>query len=169
MKTEEILMKKALSVVLSLLMILSMFGMLAAAEDNYKDGIVTVQFRVDGNVYREIKVMPGVSFVDRLLEGQEALGVPEKTDPEGKIKYTFECWENADTHEKRTTGGIPAVDKQFDADGNPVNGRVVVYDAVFATEDVTENQSFWAFVQTIFARINMIFEYLAKVFEGIFE
>ncbi len=161
-------MKKALSIVLSMLVILSMFGMVAAAAD-YAPGIVTVKFMNGEAVHKELKVMPGKSFVDRLQEGEEALGVPVKTDPEGKIRYTFECWENLETGERRVTAGIPAVPEEFNEDGTPVENRVVTYVAVFAEEDISENQTFWAFVQTIFERINKIFEYFAKVFEGIFE
>ena len=167
-------MKKALSVVLSLLVILSAFGMFAAAEEAatepaYKDGIVTIQFKVDGNLYHQIKVMPETPFTDRLQSGSEAMAIPTKTDPEGKIKYTFECWENEATGEQRVTSGLPEVPAELDAEGNPVNGRVVVYNAVFAEEGIMETQTFWAFVQTIFARINMIFEYFAKIFEGVFD
>ena len=168
-------MKKALSVVLSLLVILSMFGMVSAAEEAeatqpaYKPGVVTIKFMNGETLYREIKVMPETPFVNRLLEGSEALGIPEKKDPEGKIEYIFEGWKNEATGEVRTTGGIPMVEKQLNEDGTPVENRVITYIAVYAEKDIVANQTFWAFIQTIFARINMIFEYFAKIFEGAFD
>ena len=35
-------------------------------------------------------------------------------------------------------------------------------------ETIKESQTFWSFVQSVFARINAIFEYFAEVFKGIF-
>ena len=180
-------MKKALSVVLSLLVILSAFGMFAAAEEEatttapeYKDGIATILFFLDeedvkfdendkviqDNAIHKIMAMPGEPVVERLENGDEAITIPTKTDPEKKVNYIFECWKNYKTGERRDTSGIPAVPK---AAAGEEQITEVIYVAVFAEEDIMETQTFWAFVQTIFARINMIFEYFAKVFEGLFD
>ena len=145
-------MKKALSVILSVLVIFSMLGMVAGAAED----LVTVTFMVDGVVYREIKTAPGLNFVNRVVAGGDAeLGVPEKASTE-TTRYIFECWRNDANGHETQTGNIPAAYED------------TVYEAVFVKEDIVENQTFWAFVQSIFARINMIFEYFAKVFEGVF-
>lgn len=150
-------MKKALSILLSVLVVLSMFGMVAAAEDiPVSEDIVDVKFMVDEQVIYELQVKPGIIFVSRL----DALGVPEKESTE-TTKYTFMYWENEHGNHF-TTGNIPAVDENFE-------GEEIIYKAVFAEEDIVENQSFFKFLQTIFERINMIFEYFAKVFEGVFD
>ncbi len=159
-------MKKALSVILSVLVIFSMFGMVAAAapEGYVNTGLVTIEFQVDGVVYKTIKTEPELNFVNRVVAGGDAeLGIPEKASTE-TTRYIFECWRNKANDHETQTGNIPAVQK----DNEGYYPQKVVYEAVFAEEDIIENQTFWAFVQSIFARINMIFEYFAKVFEGVF-
>ena len=157
-------MKKALSVILSVLMIFSVFGMFAAAEGD----LVTIKFVVetDGDdiVIRELQAAPGVNFVDRIVDGGDiAIGIPVKESTE-TTKYTFQHWVNTTTGEITHTGNVPAVSqKEYDE-----GVREIVYLAVFAEEEIKENQTFWAFIQSIFERINKIFEYFERVFEGIF-
>lgn len=148
-------MKKALALILSMLVIFSMFGMVAAAEDE-QTGLVSVTFMVDGEEYYYIECLPGANIVDRLQNGENKLETPVKDLNDGKV-YTFKHWENAANGDIRFTGNIPPVTEN------------TVYNAVFNVEEKVENQSFWAFVTTIFERINMIFEYIAKVFEGVFD
>ena len=158
-------MKKALSVILSVLVIFSMFGVAAAAADD--DGLVTVKFviREEGKedvVLRQLQVAPGLNFVDRIVAGGDAeVGVPTKESTD-TTEYIFKGWLDKN-NERVFTANIPAV-SQADYDKGV---REVVYVADFAEQDIKENQSFWAFVQSIFERINMIFEYFAKVFEGV--
>ncbi len=155
-------MKKALSVILSVLVIFSVFSMATVAADD----LVTVKFVVDTDgdgeydvVVKELQTAPGVNFVDRIVKGGDMeVGVPTKPDKDG-IRYTFRYWLDANG-EKVFTANIPAA-KEGETE--------VIYIADFAEEEIKENQSLWAFIESIFARINMIFEYFAKVFEGIFE
>ncbi len=163
-------MKKALSIILSVLVIFSMFSMAVSAADSdvpgEKEGIVTVKFVVDGVLYKEIKVMPGVTFNHYLIEGGVAeLGTPTKASTE-TTRYIFKCWKNEADGTEGQAGNIPAVPVAKEGEAQITE---VTYTAVFVEEDIVENQTFWAFIQTIFERINMIFEYFAKVFEGVFE
>lgn len=148
-------MKKALALILSMLVIFSMFGMVAAAEGE-ETKLVSVTFMVDGEVYYYIECLPGANIVERLQQGDNKLETPEKDLGDGYV-YTFKHWENADNGDIRFAGNIPPVNED------------TVYNAVFNVEEKVDAQSFWAFVTTIFERINMIFEYLAKVFEGVFD
>ncbi len=147
-------MKKALSIILSVLVIFSMFSMVAAAAD---EDLVTVKFMVEGKVYKEIRVVPGQNFVHRIVEGGDAeLGIPTKA-PTETTEYIFKFWKNEANGHETSAANVPVATED------------TVYVAVFAEQEIVENQSLWAFVRTIFERINMIFEYFARVFEGIFE
>lgn len=168
-------MKKALSIILSVLVIFSVFSMAvsAADEDTGKGkGIVTVQFIVDDKIYQSFEVMPGDLFNEYMKD------YPTKESTE-TTRYEFKHWSSAVLNEEtgiyesdgKVTGwkNLPAVDEMLDENGAPVEGRVITYVAEFTPVDIIENQTFWAFLQTIFERINKIFEYFAKVFEGVFE
>lgn len=151
-------MKKALSVILSVLMIFSMLGMFVSAADA---NLVTVKFVSDGVVIRQLEVARGVNFVDRIVAGGDSeVGIPTRPDKDG-IRYTFRYWLD-ENGEKVFTGNVPAVPEDYTA-------TEIIYVADFASEEIRENQSFWAFIESIFARINMIFEYFEKVFEGVFD
>lgn len=148
-------MKKALSVILSVLVIFSMLGMAVSAAD---DGLVNIQFviREEGKedvVLKELNVAPGINIVSQLADLED----PVKEPADG-VEYIFKCWENAANGHQTSTSNIP-----------PAGETDVVYVAVFAEQEIRENQSFWAFIESIFERINMIFEYFAKVFEGVLE
>ena len=166
-------MKKALSIILSVLVIFSVFSMaVSAADEETGKGIVTVQFIVEDELYQEFQVMPGDSFNKYMKD------YPTKKSTE-TTRYEFKHWSSAVLNEEtgtyepdgKITGwkNLPAVDEMLDENGAPVEGRVITYVAEFTPVDIIENQTFWAFLQTIFERINKIFEYFAKVFEGVFE
>ncbi len=168
-------MKKALSIILSVLVVFSMLGMCAAAEEETGNeaatDLVTVTFIVDGKVYGVVNTKPGLIFVDRVSKGGDAeLGVPAKAPADGK-EFIFKHWEvakNVTVDENGNYTYEPTGITTFTAN-IPAAEEDVYYFAVFAEEDVVENQSFWAFVKSIFERINMIFEYFAKVFEGVID
>ena len=134
-----------------------MLGMFVSAADT---DLVTVKFVVDTDddgeydvIVKKLDVKPGVSLVPLLTDLQD----PVK-DPVDGVEYIFKCWENDKSGHQTSTSNIP-----------PAGEEDVVYRAVFVEQEVKENQSFWKFIESIFARINMIFEYFAKVFEGVFE
>lgn len=159
-------MKKALSVLLAMLVLFSMVGAMGAAAVD-ETGLVTIYFYNDENDAEPyvIKALPGVNFVDRLQQGENVLVTPTKESTE-TTKYTFKYWEkctkDADgnfvyTGVTTSTGNVPAADED------------TYYVAVFAEEEIKESQSLWAFIRTIFERINMIFEYFAEVFRGVID
>ena len=151
-------MKKTLSLILAVLLLFSVGAMSVSAAN-----LVTVNFVVDDVIVYTIETLPEEIFVDRLQQGEQALKTPVKA-PDETYEYTFKYWECKELGVTATTGNIPAV-------GDPAEGHpsVITYEAVFAKEEIRQTQSFFKFLETIFARINMIFEYFAKVFEGVFD
>lgn len=162
-------MKKTLSIILAVILMFSAVSVMAFAEDATDEGLVTINFYVDAEdigstPFHTIKVLPGKNFTDRLVTGEEAIGDPEKA-PTEEVEYIFKGWSKYNTETDSTdptvyvAGTIPVVENADEA--------VICYVAVFAEQEVRENQTFWQFVASIFARINAIFEYFAKVFEGV--
>ncbi len=143
-------MKKALSVILSVLVIFSMLGMAVSAAD---EELTNIKFVVDGTVVEELNVAPGVNILPLLNN----LVDPVKAPADGK-EYIFKCWRNQASGHETSKSNLPAAGTED-----------IVYEAVFVEQEIRENQTFWNFIESIFARINMIFEYFAKVFEGVFD
>ena len=160
-------MKKALSVILAMLMLVSFMGVAMAAED----GKVRVAFYLSEEAmnkdeyYYAINVDPGMDFVHMLQSKEQPLALPTKESTK-TTRYTFNGWELytkdsegnwAATGVIKYTGTITAATED------------VCWVATFAEEDIKANQTFWSFVQSIFARINDIFEYFAEVFKGVID
>lgn len=141
-------MKKALSVLLSVLVVLSMFSVMAFAEGT--EPPITVKFVDDDGttVIKEIKVEAGASLPQYAPEN------PVKPDIEGETEYTFKGWvaEDGITYYANT---LPT------PDGSDLE---VIFTASYSAKDVSGYQSFWKFIESIFERINKIFEYFAIVF-----
>lgn len=156
-------MKKALSVLLSVLVLFSMVGIMATAEGESER--VTVYFYVDGVEYYKIEALSGVNFVDRLQNGEQKLEEPAKA-PTETTEYTFKYWEKCNINENGEL--IPTGEITYTGNVPPAY-EDTYYVAVFAEEEIKENQSLWAFIRTIFERINMIFEYFAEVFRGVID
>ena len=138
-------MKKILSVLLVVLVALSALSVAAFAVDK------TVKF-VDGE--NEVVVQFTVG------EGDLSASVPENPTKksDGKYEYTFKGWQlEGDTSGKLYQKGTIKDPTESDPD-------TIVYTAVFAQQEIYENQTFWQLVQSIFARINDIFRRLAQVF-----
>ena len=145
-------MKKTLALVLSLLVAFSMFSVMAAAADQ-----VTVKFiyetEDDSEVIATVIVAPGTQ-----IKPDDVPQIPTefKADKDGKTyKYTFKGWKSSVDGEIYYASGIPTPDG---------SKATVVYTAEYAVEDYSERQSFWNLVESIFERINLLFEYFATVF-----
>lgn len=142
-------MKKALSIVLSMLMIFSMVGVMAFAEDATK---ATYVFKNGEEVVATVVVDP--NEVNTLAPYLPANPVKEDTED---IRYTFKGWlgEDGELYYQST---VPAP-KAEDA------GKTITYVAQFAEEDISGRQSLWNFIESLFERLNLLFEYFAKVFQ----
>lgn len=149
-------MKKTLALVLAMLVAFSMFGMVAAAAD---ENLVVVKFvyqtETDTEVIDTIKVAPGVGITPDLVPD-----APNefKVEKDGKTyKYTFKGWKSSENQQTYYDSGIPTpTEAQL--------GKTIVYSAEYSVEDYSERQSFWNLIESIFERINMIFEYFATIF-----
>ncbi|MBR5437636.1 MAG: hypothetical protein IKV21_01835 [Clostridia bacterium] len=154
-------MKKALSVLLAVLMLFSMFSMAASAAEDNNNGykLVKVTFINEGKEYKVYDVWSDESPEALSLFATQISGLanPTKASTE-TTEYIFDGWKNTENNQV-----------YYVNEGLPMPDADITYVATYAEKDIVANQSFWAFVQSIFARINMIFEYFAKVFEGIID
>ncbi len=136
-------MKKLISVILAVLMLFSTVSVVAFAEGE-GDKFYTIRFvDYDGS---EIKTMTA----------QEGAIIPAPENPTReateKCEYTFKGWsaDGGQTIYYQTTIPIATED--------------VIYMAVYSENEKVEVLTFWAFVSSIFERINQIFEYFHDLF-----
>ena len=149
-------MKKTLAMLLAILVALSMLSVAAFAEENTEaSDKVTVYFKVDGNVVSEVTITKGqVASITPAIPDN-----PTKAS-DGKYDYTFKGWvvegdANGEVWYKET----------IKTPGADFEGNEITYVAEFSKEEVKSNQTFWNFIESIFERINRIFQYFAKIFD----
>lgn len=135
-------MKKTLALILAMLVAFSMFSVAVFAEDN----LVTVTF-VDheGKVIETHKVKAGEALTPYVPENP----VRENTDT---TKYTFRGWKSSIDGEEYLSNTLNPADVD------------VTYTAVYLEEEVVKGQNLLQFFTSIFARINLIFQYFATIF-----
>ena len=147
-------MKKALALVLSVLVVISMFSMAAsAATVDINEANVIVNFVVsDVTVktvgYSSIKNAEAMDFPD------ENQAPKQYESPNGDKKYTFVGWKSNIDGEIYYAGTLR---------DHPEAAEIILV-AEYSEEDMSLRQSFWELVESIFARINLIFEYFATIF-----
>lgn len=138
-------MKKTLAMLLAVLVALSMFSVAAFAADD----LVKITFLADDGttVIREFETTAGKVFTGAVPEDPA-----EPVNPEDGYRYTFKGWQSS-------------VDEKIYYKGtmNPVS-QDVTYTAVFSKEEVKPTQSLLNFFESIFERINAIFQYFAEIF-----
>lgn len=152
-------MKKALAVLLSVLAIFSMFSVMAFAEDSTADPTpITVKFMDGDSLIKEIAVKEGDVLTAYAPEN------PTKPDTE-TTRYTFAGWQAYDEtgaviddslYQKST---LPA---PYLAEGQTT--ATIIYKAVYSEKNIEGRQTFWNFIESIFARFNLLFEYFAEIF-----
>lgn len=162
-------MKKALSILLSVLIIFSVSCIAFAEDVTVADPPITINFYVDGVLKQTIKVSEGDKATPSYVV--EAIGNPEKEADE-TATYTFDGWVPCDENGAAVESDIKYYSGTFPAhslkDGETTS--VYNYCATFVAEEIdNENVTLWKFIESIFARINSIFEYFAKIFEGIID
>ena len=139
-------MKKTLAVLLAVLVALSTLSVAAFAVDK------TVKF-MDGKT--ELGV---VQFT--VGAGDLSASVPENPTKasDGKYEYTFKGWQ--------LEGDKSGVLYQKGTIKNPIESDpdTIIYNAVYAQQEIYENQTFFQLVASIFARINDMFRRLAALF-----
>lgn len=141
-------MKKALSIVLSLLVIFSVFSCVAFAAS---DATVTVQFVSDGKVLKTDSLHAGDAII--------APANPSKAATE-TTEYTFVGW----TEDENGEGKVYQASNLGLVSDDLADGTVITYYAKFAEGEVVVRQTFWNFIESLFERINLLFEYFAAVF-----
>ena len=145
-------MKKVLSVLLSMLMIFSTVGVVAFAEDEVESAAtVHVIFKDGDNVLYDLKVTPGTRLGEHIEN-------PVKADTE-TTRYIFKGWVREGDAEE--TIWYPSTIPNPTADDE---GTTITYIAVYSEEDLTQRQTFWNLIESIFERLNRIFEYFAEIF-----
>lgn len=159
-------MKKTLALVLALLVAFSMFSVVSFAADGeatvpQEKAPITVIFIVDGNVVQEISVQDGTILTPYVPAPPEKADT-EMRDPETneikKIRYTFKGWKTEGDDNLYHNNTFPVAK----LDG--AETRTIIYTAEFSEKDISDRQSFWNFIESIFERINLLFEYFATVF-----
>lgn len=144
-------MKKALALILSLLVAFSMFTVATFAEGEAtpaEEELVNIVFKdSDGKVIKTINVAPGTKMTPYVPAN------PEKADTE-TTRYTFAGWKSSVDTDEEPYAKNTVPDARVD----------VVYTATYTEKDISQNQTFWNFIESIFARINLLFQYFAEIF-----
>lgn len=146
-------MKKTLAVLLSVLVAFSMFAVVASAADTVK-----VTFVNGGETIKELTVAAGTAIIPDLVPEVAREYKAEVTDENGntaEYKYTFKGWKSSVDGNIYYDSGIPT------PDGSVAS---ITYTAEYSAENYSERQSFWNFIESIFERLNMLFEYFATIF-----
>lgn len=145
---EATFMKKALSLLLSVLVIFSCMSVAVFAEDETPAPSVyyTIKF-VDWDGKKI-----GEDVIARKGDVVPAPANPTRTSDNKKVEYIFKGWSS--------DGGKTI----YHAGTIPVATEDVTYTAIYAENNKSDNLTFWELVRSIFARINQIFEYFAKIF-----
>lgn len=137
-------MKKALSVVLAMLVLFSMTAVMASAED-----LVSVKFYNDEAVVFDAQCTPGEKLAEFEIKN------PSKAATE-TTEYTFKGWRCSLDGELYYANTLPVV---------PEDATEIIFTAEYSEKNITERQTFWNLIESIFARINLIFQYFATIFE----
>ena len=144
-------MKKTLALILAVLVAFSMFTVATFAEDAEAKSTVTVTFVNNDATYAVVDIIPGTPITAYTpADPTRASDV----DAEGNVtkEYIFKGWSTAGSDELYYRNTIPAPTAD------------ITYVAVYSEKEVGETQTFWSFIQSIFARINLLFQYFAEIF-----
>lgn len=157
-------MKKALSVLLAVLVVFSMCSVFAFADDTDTTGNtsttppITVLFINDGKVIKEVKVQSGAMITPSTPDNP----TKQKTDT---TEYVFKGWQQQDAEGNVIDENVypkSTIPSAYLEEGE--TSKTVIYVAVYTEKNITGNQTFWQFFGSIFERLNMIFQYFAKIF-----
>lgn len=170
-------MKKVLSVFLAALMLFSCFGVMAYAEESqtvtitfkYKIPNATATGVEDCVVTEEVpyESTKGAVITAGLMD--HILNDLNKMPKE--FSYTYDADDFPTRKETKTykfmnfvSESDPTYKLDFRGSGTDVFTEDVTFVAEYEIEDTGEYTTFWEFIQSIFARINIIFEYFSQIF-----
>lgn len=168
-------MKKVLSVFLAALMLVSCFGMMAFAEDYIKDpAIVTFkyysgEFDKNGN---PVLAEPEFLFENNSVITSDQMNTWLRDMPK-QVVYEYEVEEYGSKRTETVTytfdyftieGHDEGERYKFEGTGETTMADGTVFVANYTKKDTGDTVTFWEFVQSIFARINLIFEYFSEIF-----
>ncbi len=152
-------MKKALAVLLSVLVAFSMFTVMTfAAGSTAETTPITVMFVVDDSIVREIAVKNGEILTPFAPEN------PAKNSTD-TTKYTFKGWQAQDENGNVLDEALyqkSTLPSPYLAEGE--TSKTIIYKAVFTEKNIEGNQTFLGFIASIFERLNLLFRYFAEVF-----
>ena len=152
-------MKKALALLLSIIAVFSMFGVVACAEEKVDpSNLVAVMFCVKEENGNEKVLEIGYYKAGEILEEDKFPAHPVK-ESTATTEYIFKGWRCSLDGELYYMNGPYAISE------TAKNGDSIRFVAEYSEKEITATQSFWNFVESVFARINMIFQYFAKIFE----
>lgn len=142
-------MKKALSVFLAVLMIFTAFGAVMAYAEDGDAEIYTIIFNDEDGTLIATREVPYYDVVKAPKNPTKADTVNE----DGKtVTYTFEGWNDGES------------DVIYHASTIPVATADKTYTAVYSAQVEGDNLTLMAFFRSVFARINIIFEYFYRLF-----
>lgn len=142
-------MKKVLSVILTAVMLFSVVAVAFTASADFEIPVIyIIEFYNEDNV---------LISTERYPEGFEFGAAAKRLEPdsykdEDGVTHYFKGWRSSVTGEVRTSSKLPSARYN------------VEYYAVYETQDNSGNQTFLQFIQSIFHRINMVFEYIWTIF-----
>lgn len=140
-------MKKIIAVLLSVLVIFSTVSLVCFAQDEEEPmTYYTITF-VDHD---------GTTLGTRMIVEGGVIDAPENPVRANtkEVEYIFKGWSS--------DGGKTV----YAPKTLPIATADVTYTAIYAEEKIdTDTFTFWKFVQSVFARINMIFEYFFNIFD----
>ena len=181
-------MKKVLSVFLAALMLFTCFGVMAYAEDGGEIKVpcyiyfeyYTGEFAKDGTpVVSDAETATFICENNSVITSDQMntwlRDMPKQVVYEYEVEeygskrtetvtYTFEYFtikghDEGERYKFEGTGEAQMVRDEADPKGNPI-----VFVANYTKKDTGDTVTFWELVQSIFARINLIFEYFAEIF-----
>lgn len=163
-------MKKLISVLLAAIMLVSCFGVMAFAE-----GEETAYVYVSYLVVKDGEVVEDTIGPKQVTKGQPIPGAEMEAwlfDMPREFSDDYQVTEDGYTRTETKTYTFKGFTKKGDESGQLYyfgSTDEITEDTVFVAqykiEDTIEFVTFWELVQSIFARINRIFEYFAEIFK----
>ena len=169
-------MKKVLSVFLAALMLFSCFSVMAFAEETEKK-TVTITFKylvpnedATGTEERVVEIEKEIENDLGAVLTSEQMDYYLDAMPR-EFSYSYDADDFPTRKESRTykfmrfaSEADPSYKITFAGSGSQVFEKDIVFVAEYDIDDTGEYTTFWEFVQSIFARINVIFEYFSQIF-----